>query len=142
VRGVRDDGAWLGVWPPRGIDAAAQASAADVYAPLSARAGAFLVDIFIVVVMSLGIMRFYYPQIAYAEIFSGARHSAASGAGVFHDLLHRIRMVFQRHAWKFLMGLRVVMDGGKPLTLWAALVRNAMGVLERHFVMLIVTVPC
>ncbi|HYG75598.1 MAG TPA: RDD family protein [Planctomycetota bacterium] len=32
---------------------------------------------------------------------------------------------------KFIMGLSVVMEGGKPLTLWAALVRNFVGFFER-----------
>jgi hypothetical protein len=32
---------------------------------------------------------------------------------------------------KFMMGLRVVMDGGRPLSLWAAIVRNLVGYIER-----------
>src|SRR5205085_300447 len=39
---------------------------------------------------------------------------------------------------KYVMGLRVVMDGGHRPTLWAALVRNLVGMYERQLWMLIV----
>ena len=42
---------------------------------------------------------------------------------------------------KFVMGLRVIDYGGGKPSLWAALIRNVVGLVERHPSMLIVVLP-
>jgi uncharacterized RDD family membrane protein YckC len=116
--------------------------AQDLYATLGLRAGAFAVD--------------------YALILFGTQGLAAAVGSTPISLLALVRsnplelpympyfftymMYFTLSEWlfgmtlgKFIMGLRVVMDGGAQLTFWSALVRNLSGFYERNFPFVIVT---
>jgi uncharacterized RDD family membrane protein YckC len=106
----------------------------EIYADLGLRIGAYVLDVALIIAaaMLLGktqVLRAvsplklisadlnevpYLPYLAmYMIYFCGSEWLAGATVG------------------KYLMGLRVVMDGGRPLSLWAALVRNVVGFVER-----------
>ena len=115
----------------------------DLNAPMAPRAGAYLVDMLIVVAMSIGVSKLFFDQ--YGDIASTPLSNVALPSS---SLLVCFMLYFTLTEWllsatpgKFLMGLRVVSDGGARPTLWASLVRNAVGLLERQPIMLIVSFP-
>ncbi len=134
-------GAWLGFMRRRqALTLIRKLQPNDVYAPLAARAGAFFVDMVAVVGLAVGVARLYSDQ--YFEIFPSligipSVHTMAC----FLIYFAGFEWLFGATPGKYLMGLRVVMDGGERLTFWAALVRNTVGVLERQLLMLLVTIP-
>jgi len=104
--------------PPRGIDAAAQASAAGrVRAALRARRGVFgghlhrSGDV-------AGHHAFLLPTNCLRRIFPALDIPPLPALACFMIYFTGFEWYFSATPGKFLMGLRVVMDGGKPLTLW------------------------
>lgn len=108
--------------------------AQELYASLGLRMGAYAVDFAIVVAVAYG--------------FARMLDSVPSGLlGIvlrsdfpipYMPYFFAYMMYFTLSEWlvgatvgKMMMGLRVVMDGGAPLSFWAAMVRNFVGFYER-----------
>lgn len=111
----------------------------DLNAPLMIRAGAYCLDLAIITAMTIGILHFY--QQTYEDSMWFALLPKPPMLFCYPLYLVTTEWLFGATPGKFALGLRVVMDGGKKPTLWAALVRNIIGWYERQPYMLIVVLP-
>ena len=115
----------------------------DLNAPIASRAGAYLLDMATVVGLTIGVSQIFFDH-------NNEIAAAANGLLSFPStaLLICFMTYYTLTEWllgatlgKFVMGLRVVSDDGTRPAFWAAFVRNAVGVLERQPMMLIVSFP-
>jgi uncharacterized RDD family membrane protein YckC len=114
----------------------------DLYAPLGTRAMAFFADFFLVSILSVLTRRFYSEP--FIDIFPFnfyVGQPALSFVVCYGVYFVASEWLFGATPGKFLMGLRVVADGGRKAPFWAVLVRNAIGLYERQPWMLLVAAP-
>lgn len=137
-------GAWLGFLRRRhALTLLSKLSPSDLYAPLAARGSAYVLDMLVVIGAAFGVSKLLFDQ--YTEILPLPLGAIGIPSMPF---LICFLVYFAGCDWlflgtpgKLLMGLRVVSDGGSRPTLWASLVRNSVGLLERQPMMLIVAAP-
>jgi len=108
--------------------------AQELYATLGLRMGAYAVDFAIVAALAYAVARMVdsVPSGLLGIVFR------SESLIPYMPYFFAYMMYFTLAEWligasvgKMLMGLRVVMDGGAPLSFWSALVRNFVGFYER-----------
>ena len=137
-------GAWLGFLRRRhALTLLSKLRPSDLYAPLAARASAYVLDMLVVIAAAFGVSKLLFDQ--YTEILPlplGAIGVPSTPFLIcFLVYFAGSECLFCGTPGKLLMGLRVVADGGSRPSIWASLVRNTVGLLERQPMMLIVAAP-
>src|SRR5205085_2223667 len=111
----------------------------DLYAPLGIRAMAYFADFFLVCILAIATSRLYSEPfqnvVPYESYIAQPALSFVISYAVYFV---GCEWLFGATPGKYLMGLRVVSDGGKKAPLWAILVRNLVGLYERQMWMLLV----
>ncbi|MEI6233605.1 MAG: RDD family protein [Planctomycetota bacterium] len=115
----------------------------DLNAPLASRAGAYLIDMLIVIALAIGASQIIPEQISdeYSVQLGNAAIPLSAIAVCFMVYFTLTEWLLGATLGKFVMGLRVVSDNGMRPTFWAAAVRNTVGLLERQPMMIIVSFP-
>lgn len=116
----------------------------DLYAPMGSRALAFFADFIVVFALALATKRFY-PE-PFVDLFPFPSdylilQPAWPFAAAYGVYFIGSEWLFGATLGKFLMGLRVVGDGGRRASLWSVIVRNMVGLYERQPYMLLVAAP-
>jgi len=104
----------------------------DIYASLGLRMGAYAVDLCVIIGVTVLIGRWKsWAFVSPIEMLNFFGEPYWPFFAVYMVYLSTLEKMFGSTAGKFIMGLSVVLDGGKKLTVWAALVRNFTGFFER-----------